>query len=277
MPVIAVGAIQSPAGERAVRWAGEHALGTGSSVVLYSAVGAGTGAAAEREILDASLDAARQFLTEQVEQLRGRGLEADWRLERGTPLDVLTTASESSALLVIGSDRSNEKSSYRGQLGTRIVAASQAPAVVVPDVDLLSRAGVVVGADGSDSSAKALRFGAEEAHRRGEPLTAVTAWTPVPLPRHVRSYPREYLENTEEALLEALGTYLQPIREEFPDLSVVELVRRGDPAQVINAEARTARLVVLGSHGRGAIARFLLGSVSHETLEHLQTVTAVIR
>jgi len=34
---------------------------------------------------------------------------------------------------------------------------------------------------------------------------------------------------------------------------------------------------VLGTHGRGAPARFLLGSISHEVLGRLSTVTAIVR
>ena len=36
-------------------------------------------------------------------------------------------------------------------------------------------------------------------------------------------------------------------------------------------------MTVVGSHGRGAFKRFLLGSISHEVLSRLATVTAVVR
>ena len=54
-------------------------------------------------------------------------------------------------------------------------------------------------------------------------------------------------------------------------------MERGYPSQVINARAQGARLAVVGTRGRGALARFLLGSVSQEVLARLATVTAVVR
>ncbi|WP_426323964.1 universal stress protein [Microbacterium sp. E-13] len=60
-------------------------------------------------------------------------------------------------------------------------------------------------------------------------------------------------------------------------LEVVRRVERGYPSQIINELAADARLAVVGSHGRGALARFLLGSIGQEVLARLATVTAVVR
>ncbi|RZI88178.1 MAG: universal stress protein, partial [Microbacterium sp.] len=46
---------------------------------------------------------------------------------------------------------------------------------------------------------------------------------------------------------------------------------------VLNELAASARLTVVGTHGRGAVARFLLGSISQEVLSRLASVTAVVR
>ena len=43
------------------------------------------------------------------------------------------------------------------------------------------------------------------------------------------------------------------------------------------AAAIGPNLAVLGTHGRGAIARFLLGSISEEVLGRLATATAIVR
>jgi nucleotide-binding universal stress UspA family protein len=149
--------------------------------------------------------------------------------------------------------------------------------VVVPDVDVSKRSGVVVGVDGSPASEKAIAFAAAEADRLGEPLIAVSAWTPLEVPRNMAVYPAEYLENMEKLTAEALGLSLAGLSSRYPDLEIDRRVERGYPSQIINDLASSARLAVVGSHGRGALARFLLGSVSQDVLGRLATVTAVVR
>ena len=67
------------------------------------------------------------------------------------------------------------------------------------------------------------------------------------------------------------------LASDYPDLEVEQIVERGYPSHVINELAKDARLAVIGTHGRGALARFLLGSISQEVIARLATVTAVVR
>ncbi|HEY6800959.1 MAG TPA: universal stress protein, partial [Agromyces sp.] len=64
---------------------------------------------------------------------------------------------------------------------------------------------------------------------------------------------------------------------ESPSLEITRVVVAGDPVIALAEEAMSARLLVVGSHGRGALARFLLGSVSHGVLAHLEGPTVVVR
>lgn len=61
--------------------------------------------------------------------------------------------------------------------------------------------------------------------------------------------------------------------------SVTALERQGDPAGQIVETAKEvgADLVVLGSHGRNALGRLILGSVSDAVLHHWHGATLVIR
>ena len=54
-------------------------------------------------------------------------------------------------------------------------------------------------------------------------------------------------------------------------------VAQGNPAAVIEQEAKDMDLVVVTSHGRKGISRFLLGSVSHDVVHHVTCPVLVLR
>lgn len=264
---------------RAADWATERAIERHQSIELVGIVGGVVGSVGEAGILHDALESTRVMLDAHAARIRSRGVEVSIHVDSGNPVSRLVTLSESAALLVIGSDyRGPGAGPARGTHGIRIAAGAQCPVVVVPDIDLGERSGVVVGVDGSAVSEHAIRFAAAEADRHGEPLVAVAVWTPVQAPRNsVVVYPDEYLTNLEALAEEALALSLAGLATDYPDLVIVRRTERGFPSDVLSEFARSARLIVLGSHGRGAIARFLLGSISQEVLARLPTVTAVVR
>lgn len=274
---IVVGITDGPAAQRAVEWAVKRASAHRLPLKLIEVVGGAVGAVGENEVLEAAVAAARERVQATAAALPRLGLKVFMRVDRGNPVAVLTEASAHASLLVIGSDHTGSGSRRRGAHGLRIAAGAHCPVVVVPDVDVSGRTGVVVGVDGSPVSEKAVAFAAAEADRLGEPLIAVAVWTPLEVPRNMGAYPVEYLENMEKLTAEALGLSLAGLASQYPDLEIVRRVERGYPSHIINELATSARLAVVGSHGRGALARFLLGSISQEVLARLATVTAVVR
>jgi len=276
---IVVGVTGAPVADRAVEWAIGRASQRRQSIELVSVVGGAVGTVGEDDVLNAVLDDTARMLEQHAARVTAAGVPVTTRVEAGNPVHVLIAASESAALLVIGSDyRGPSGGRARGAHGIRIASAAECPVVVVPDYDLEEGHGVVVGLDGSEVSEAALRFAAAEADRQGEPLIAVSVWTPLAAPRNdLAVYPELYLTNMQAATEEMQALALGGIRSDFPDLEVVRRVEQGYPSQIINEAAEGARLAVVGTHGRGAFARFLLGSISHEVLARLATVTAVVR
>ncbi len=67
------------------------------------------------------------------------------------------------------------------------------------------------------------------------------------------------------------------VAAKHPSLVIEKEVVPGDPVLALVEAAGRAKMVVVGSRGRGAIARLLLGSVSHGVLVHLEGPTVVIR
>lgn len=275
---IVVGVTDAPVSTRVIEWAAQRASDRGQDLVLTSIVGGSIGAVGEGEVVRRALDDARQIVEGYALPLEQAGHTVEVRVERGNPVSAMIEASESAALMVIGSDyRGPGTGKERGAHGIRIASGAKCPVAVVPDLDLGDRTGVVVGVDGSPISSAAVQFAAAEADRLREPLFPVAVWTPLHVPRNMGVYPDQYLDNMQAVTEETLGLAIAGLRQDYPDLEIQPRVERGYPSAVINEIAETARMTVMGSHGRGAIARFLLGSISHEVLQRLATVTVIAR
>ena len=268
---------ESTAAQRAITWAAARAKTWKQPIELFTVLGGTEGALGAAAVITDASAAMQEELDAEVERLREQGVEAAAHVDHGSPIAKLVEASADAALLVIGSDHRVTGETVRGVHGIRLTAAALCPVVVVPEVAPGARAGVVVGVDGTELSAAAVAFAAAEADRLGEPLTAVTAWTPLTLPRRMRSYPPAYLESLEAMAEESLSLSLVGLAQQYPDLPITRHVERGHPAAVISRCGASAVLTVVGSHGRGTLVRFLLGSVSEEVLRRPPGVTAVVR
>ena len=128
--------------------------------------------------------------------------------------------------------------------------------------------GVVVGVDGSDSSAHAAHWAAREAVSRAVPLTLVHALN---LPTAGASLVHEepvYVERSREeggALLKGVGETLQSM---FPDLVVNTQLSDLAPTSALAALGAQSELLVTGTRGRGGFKGLLLGSVTHGLAAH---------
>lgn len=137
---------------------------------------------------------------------------------------------------------------------------------------------IVVGVDGSSTSAAALRWALEEAVRGGAEVEAVTARERVPA--FVHSTPTRLSPHGEQP-------HRHPVRE-LHDLvaaasarlrsapEVTEVVLAGDPVEGLVRSSRHADLLVLGAHGRGGAAGMLLGSVLSDCLRRSACPVVVI-
>jgi len=69
------------------------------------------------------------------------------------------------------------------------------------------------------------------------------------------------------------------IKNQNPELSIITAAIEGIPKKVIvdEAEAFDADLIIIGSHGYGAIDRFLLGSVSQSVALHAKCSVEIVR
>ncbi len=69
------------------------------------------------------------------------------------------------------------------------------------------------------------------------------------------------------------------LRKQNPKLSISAIAIEGSPKNVILNEAKKnhANLIVVGSHGRGMVTGFLLGSVSQSVALHAKCSVEIVR
>lgn len=161
-----------------------------------------------------------------------------------------------------------------GSTSTSLVTHAHEPVLVVRSGAVPPEAPVVVGVDGSPSSVAAVRAAAAEADHAGVPLRAVVAVPPVVDPMGFTSGPdTQEIEEAQALVAEALAG----LHDQYPDLLIERVVSQTHPVLALVRASRQARLLVLGSRGRGTFRSMLLGSVSRETVQRATTSVLVVR
>ncbi|MFI9357977.1 universal stress protein [Streptomyces lydicus] len=132
---------------------------------------------------------------------------------------------------------------------------------------------VVVGVDGTGNSVPAVRWGAEEAAARGLPLQLLHSWVSQPLHLPIAQEGANKKRYGAEALESAASMAL----ELYPGLSVTTEQVSQDAVDALVDRSGQAAMMVLGSRGHGAIAGFLLGSVSLHILGRAECPVVTVR
>jgi nucleotide-binding universal stress UspA family protein len=135
---------------------------------------------------------------------------------------------------------------------------------------------LLLATDLSEASTAATEEAFELAGRLGASLLIVSVIDPgsLRLPGGRYHARMDQVRARREALAQAL---VERGREE--GVAVSFLVWDGDPGDMIvsAAEAEHADMVIVGSHGRGAVGRLFLGSVSEHVVRHAPCPVLVVR
>jgi nucleotide-binding universal stress UspA family protein len=131
---------------------------------------------------------------------------------------------------------------------------------------------IVVGLDGSEGSRDALTWAADQARLTGSVLRTVATWR---WPNYITRIPpgADLAAETEQALRDMV----EPLRAEYPDLTITEHVVQGPPGPSLLTQAESATLLVVGSMGRAAFPGMLLGSVAEYCVRHGPCPVVVVR
>jgi len=139
--------------------------------------------------------------------------------------------------------------------------------------DQVPSGAVVVGCDGSWQSLRSVAAATREAAARGAALVLLALARPRPADRLA-----ELREAESAAVAEATATVKHAVtvaRASRPEVRVEALVVRSWQDHRLEGLARTATLLVLGSHGRGGQAAFSLGSASGDLVRLLRVPVLV--
>ena len=208
-------------------------------------------------------------------QLATLKLKGAVRKEQGSIAQtILKRAPKRDGLLVVGSQGLDALDRFMlGSVSTNLIHHATCPVLVVKDAAVPLRR-ITLATDGSAASAKALAF----VVKNFQPDTSTGKSGHVPI--HVTViHAMPFIKYPE---LKAASRHLveQNLRKLVKAGFTAEAVYQlGKPAEEIMkvASKHQADLIVMGAKGLGAIARFLLGSVSTRVVQHSSCSVLVVR
>jgi nucleotide-binding universal stress UspA family protein len=234
---------------------------------------------------------AQRVLDEQVRKVEGSGatvkeahLEMDERPDRA----IVELAEELGVgLMVVGSrGLGGLRRTLMGSVSDSVVRHSHCPVLVVRGEPLTFPTKLLLATDGSVDAQLAAQTAADLANKTDSELHIVHV-----RPRITPHYPGYYIgpevvENAEEKEQRYLDREAQRLLDTQVEQvsaaggSVAQFhLRSGKPEEEIVslAEELGARLIVLGSRGRGGVRRALMGSVSDSIVRHAHCPVMVVR
>lgn len=228
----------------------------------------------------------RSIAREAVEEVRraDRTVAVESVVTMGHPERMLVEASESADLLVLGArGRGTVASALLGSVSAVVARESVCPVVIVRELadpdDEDDPGRVVCGVDGSPVSTAAVEFAFRMASVRRAPLTLLHAtWDrreQASALIDLRSYAEKVNLSEEEERL--VAETVAGLCEKYPDVTVTECYRRGEPVRQLVEASRDASLLVVGTRSRRLLATTLLGSVSRGVSERAYCPVAVVR
>ena len=185
----------------------------------------------------------------------------------GLPAAVLTTASQTATMVVIG-NRGLGRLDWLllGSVSAHLTAHASCPVLVSRGRPRPS-GNVLLGVDGAPSSNAAVGIAFEEAALRGVGLDAVYAWRgPIIGESGDILPPIRRPTTTAVAHQRRMAAALAEWQDKFPHVATRQRLVRGRAHEIlINATAQ-AQLAVVGARGRGGVSRLLTRSTNQAVL-----------
>lgn len=143
----------------------------------------------------------------------------------------------------------------------------------------ISYSGILVGVDGSPASKYAVDWAARDAVMRNIPLSIVHAIKPIGMTLAQVPIPTGFAAWQQEQAQKFIDDAIEIARRSTPDggpTQVESEVLLSPVVPTLVDLSKEAQMVVVGSRGRGPLARTFLGSVSSALIRHAHCPVAVI-
>jgi nucleotide-binding universal stress UspA family protein len=241
----------------------------------------------EKQEWQAEVEAeAESYLERRADRLRRQGREVDTAVLRGDPAEqILANAGDADLIVMTTHGRGAGSRALFGSVADRVAHHAKSPTLVVRTGDRaegppqITR--IVVPLDGSPLGDQAL-----------EPATELAALLGVPV-HLVRVVDGDAVRGTVQAGLEAGAAYARTrdaarhqaeadleAKARTPRAQTVNTtteVRAGNPVTELLDVIKPTDLVVMTTHGRGGIQRWLMGSVADKLVRQASAPVMIVR
>lgn len=220
----------------------------------------------------------RALLSARKELARTRARQLE-HVRHGDAVDALVAASRDADLLVVGTNRTSGLASLlHSTLALRLAGKAECPLVVVPANWSSDRehGSIVVGWEDDGSSDAAVEFAANEAAAAGRDLRVVHSWVLPPVDALDPRGSAALFASVFQGERSQLDNEVRRVRARHPSIEIHSALSPDSADTALDTMGEEAALLVIGSHGRGAIGDLLLGSVGDDLIRKMTCPVAIV-
>jgi nucleotide-binding universal stress UspA family protein len=281
----------SAASQRGVDFAAELAQSEGAEIDVCSALDdtafmlpIAEGALVNpAPFIDAAQTATKNHISDALVQLHGAGITAEGTVLRGFPvaeIDEFARRRHADAIVMGTNGRSGIERMFMGSVTMALLRVADIPVVTVHADDTLRSGSILVAVDASPASLGALECAIARARVSGASLLLVHVFDESRIDRLIAATGlrpqgalRQGLTDAESALAQAADSV------QAAGIPFTKQLERGVPADAILtvAERHEVGSIAIGTHGRSALERFIIGSVADSVVRRAHVPVYVVR
>ncbi|MBI5739572.1 MAG: universal stress protein [Nitrospirae bacterium] len=223
----------------------------------------------------ALLEEGEKILTEIIRVAKEEDTIIRPALKEGSPFEmILETAEEGNYDLIVMGRRGKSRieKTLVGNVAAGVIVHSRRDVLVVPKDAELGWGNILLPTDGSKYSGFAAEKAMEIATSYGGKITVVS----------VVDVTDEFSAQAPEAVEELIRkahAFTEDIRKRGNGLNITALVKEGETYEVITKLAGEclSNVIVMGSHGRTGVRRFLIGNVTEKVIGYAPCPVLVVK